>query len=173
MSSSSFSYVVAPNTSATTPYIPEQTQLNGTGPLVDLVPQILVNAENPTGIALGTIPGSTVVYTSANSVSAGTYRVEANFILQSPTGSAWDASEAMLLTIATTANTGVVTNPEMSMQTAEFFFVDANLTIFATVSGLLQLNATAFPNCLVTRGGANISTNKTGAIISFTIQKIA
>lgn len=173
MSSSSFAYIVAPNTSATTPYIPSQTQLNGTGPYVDLVPQIIVNAENPTGVALGNIAGSTIVYTSANSVSAGTYRVEANFILETTSGS-WSSSEAMLLTIATTSNTGVVTNPELSIQPDYFsYFPSATETIFATVSGLLELNATAFPNCLVTRAGGGITTNKTGAIISFTIQKIA
>jgi hypothetical protein len=174
MSSSSLAYIVAPNVPAgTATLIPNPTKLNGTDPLIDLIPQILVNAENPTGVALGTIPGSTIVYTSANSVSAGTYRVEANFILETTSGS-WSSSEAMLLSIATTSNTGVVTSPELSVQPDYFaYFPSATETIFATVSGLLELNASAFPNCLVTRAGAGITTDKTGAIISFTIQKIA
>lgn len=173
MSSSSTAYIVAPNTSATTPYIPNPTQLNGTGALVDLVPQIIVNSENPTPVALGSIAGDTIIYTSATSLSAGTYRVEANFRLAT-TSATWLTSEAIILSIGTTALTGLVTNPELSLQPDYFnYFPDAAETIFATVSGLLQLNATAFPNCVVTRGGGGISANKTGAITSFTIQKIA
>lgn len=173
MSSSSYAYVVAPNTSATTPYIPSQTQLNGTGPLVDLVPQILVNTESPTPVALGSIPGDTAVYTSPTSFSAGTYRVEANFQLKT-TSATWQTSEALILSIRTDANTGLVSNPELSVQPDYFaYFPSATEDIFATVSGLLQINATASPNCIVTRGGGSISANKTGAISSFTIQKIA
>lgn len=173
MSSSSIAYIVAPNVPAgTATLIPNPTRLNGTGPLVDLVPQILVNTESPTTVALGSIPGDTVIYTSANSVGAGIYRVEANFRLKT-TSTTWQASEALLLAIRTTANTGLVSNPELSVQPDYFaYFPSATEDIFATVSGLLELNATAVPNCIVTRGGA-VSANKTGAISSFTIQKIA
>ena len=174
MSSSSIAYIVAPNNTINyTPYIPDPTQLNGGGPYVDLVPKILVNTESPTPVALGNIPGDTVIYTSGSSVGAGTYRVEANFILKT-TSATWQTSEALLLSIRTTSNTGVVTSPELSVQPDYFaYFPSATEDIFATVSGLLELNATAFPNCTVTRGGGGISANKTGAITSFTIQKIA
>ena len=174
MSSSSIAYIVAPNVPAgTATLIPNPTKLNGVDPLIDLIPQILVNAETPTPVALGSIPGDTVIYTSGSSVSAGTYRVEANFHLET-TSATWQTSEALLLSIRTTANTGVVTSPELSIQPDYFaYFPSVTEDIFATVSGLLELNATAFPNCTVTRGGSSITANKTGAITSFTIQKIA
>jgi len=174
MSSYSTAYIVAPNNTVNyTPYIPDPTQLNGGGPYVDLVPKILVNTESPTPVALGNIPGDTAVYTSATKVGPGTYRVEANFILKT-TGATWQTSEALLLSIRTDANTGVVTSPELSVQPDYFaYFPSVTEDIFATVSGLLELNTEAFPNCVVTRGGGSITADKTGAITSFTIQKIA
>ena len=174
MSSSSTAYIVAPNVPAgTATLIPNPTKLNGTDPIIDLIPQIIKNEASPTGVALGTIPGITIVYTNPSSVSAGTYLVSANFILETTSGS-WSSAEAIVLDISTTAGTGVVSNPKISVQPAYFsYFPAATENISATVTGLLELNASAFINCRVTRAGAGITTNKTGAVFNLTVQKIA
>jgi hypothetical protein len=174
MSSSSTSYIVAPNSTVNlTPYIPEQTQLNGTGPLLDLIPQIISNLPTPVAVPLFNVPGITAVFTSLSSVVAGIYMVQANFLLETTSGS-WSSAEQITLSVATDSLTGFVNGPEITMQPAYFSLASAaTQPIYATVTGLLELNATAFINCLVTRSGGGITTNKTGALVSLTAQRIA
>ena len=175
MSSSSTSYIVAPNSTVNqTPYIPSQTQLNGTGPIVDLVPQILRNVNSPSGVALSNVSVSTTtVFTSPSFVgSAGTYLVSANFSLGIEGGVSWTSSEAIVLTVSMTGG-GVQNRPAVTLQPAYFSqFPAVNQPINITVTGLIETTISGNITCNVSRFGTP-STNKTGDIFSLTVQKIA
>jgi len=175
MSSSSTSYIVAPNSTVdTTPYIPSQTQLNGTGPIVDLVPQIIRNVNSPGGVALNNSPSTTtVVYTSPSSVgSAGTYLVSANFVLSIQGGISWTNGEAIVLTVSMTGG-GVQNRPALTLQPSYFSqFPAVNQPINATVTGLIETTISGQITCNVSRFGT-LSTDKFGDIFSLTVQKIA
>jgi len=174
MSSSSTAYVVAPNISATTPYIPEQTQLNGTGPIIDLIPQIIRNVATPTPVALENVVGSTtILYTAPSSVDVGTYLVSANFRLETTSGS-WSTNEAMVCDIANTNAVGLITIPVVTLRPAYVsYFPGATEPIYLNVTGLLELSVAGTIACRVTRSGAGITSNKTGGINSLTVQRIA
>jgi hypothetical protein len=174
MSSFSTAYVVAPNISAATPYIPSPTQLNGAGPIVDLIPQIIRNVNTPTGVALDITPGSTtIVYTAPSSVSAGTYLVAANFSLTAGSSSSWSSSEAIICDIATTDVVGVITIPVVTVQPAYFsYFPALSQPVYLRVEGLLQADSGGTICCRVTRAGTGISANKFGDVFNLTVQKI-
>lgn len=174
MSSSSTSYIVAPNSTVnTTPYIPSQTQLNGTGPLVDLVPQVIVCNPSPTYIGLSTTPGITdILYTDPTLREAGTYAVMANYVFQT-TGAAWQSSETMILDICTTATTNVTVIPNLTLQPNYFNdFNSVGRELELAIVGLVILTGPAYLNARVSRVGS-LSANKVGGIQSFTAQKIA
>ena len=174
MSSSSTSYIVAPNSTVNlTPYIPEQTQLNGTGPIVDLIPQIILCTDSPSFSALSMTAGITdILYTDTTLRTAGTYAVVANY--QFRTSSAgWQSSETMTLDICTTATTNVTIIPVLTLQPNYFNdFTTATDDLRITLVGLVTLTGPAYLNARVSRAGS-LSANKSGAIQSFTAQKIA
>lgn len=174
MSSSSTSYIVAPNSTVSlTPYIPEQTQLNGTGPLVDLIPQIIVCTDNPSFSALSNLPGTTnILYTDPTLRQAGTYMVMANYVFKTDLA-AWSNAETMILDICTTATTNITILPNLTLQPN--YFNDFNSMtdeLELAIVGLVVLTGPAYLNARATRAGLP-SANKSGAIQSFTAQKIA
>jgi hypothetical protein len=175
MSSFSTAYIVAPNVPAgTATLIPNPTKLNGTDPIIDLIPQIIKNEATPTPVALSnTIGSTTTLYTAPSGVSAGTYLVSANFRFETTSGS-WSASEAMICDIANTDAVGLVTLPVVTLRPGYVsYFPSATEPINLTVTGLLELSSSGTITCRVTRAGAGITSNKTGAINSLTVQKIA
>jgi len=173
MSSSSTAYIVAPNTATGTSTIPNPTQLNGAGALVDLVPQIIRNGITANSVLLDDTPSSsTTVYTSPSSVSsAGTYLVSANFLVDIA-GTSWTNAEAILLSISMTGG-GVSTTPFITLQPSYFSqFPATNQPVAATVTGLLTTTIAGQIICRVSRFGTP-SANKYGGIFSLTVQKIA
>jgi hypothetical protein len=164
---------VNPNWLGVTPaFIPSQTQLNGTGALVDIVPRIFKNLNAPTGegVALSNTDGaSTTVYTSP-SVEAGTYQVSVSFEIENDgTVVGWSNAEQMLLSIS---STGITTRPLLSLQPAYFNqFNAANDPIYITLTGLVTTTGGTLL-CNVIRYGVP-STNKQGSVYCFTAQKIA
>jgi hypothetical protein len=174
MSSSSVAYIVAPNTATGgTSTIPNPTQLNGTGALVDLVPQIIRNQISATSVLLdNTANSTTTVYTSPSAVSGpGTYLVSANFLIDIA-GTSWTNAEAILLSISMTGG-GVSTTPFITLQPSYFSqFPATNQPVAATVTGLLTTTIAGQIICRVSRFGTP-SANKYGGIFSLTCQKIA
>jgi hypothetical protein len=174
MSSSSTSYIVAPNSTVNlTPYIPEQTQLNGTGPLVDLIPQIIVCTTTPSFSALSNLPGSiNVLYTDPTLREAGTYAVVATYLFKTDSAP-WANAETMTLDICTTATTNVTVTPVLTLQPNYFNdFTTMVDDLRITLVGLVVLTGPAYLNARASRNGTP-SANKSGAIQSFTAQKIA
>jgi hypothetical protein len=174
MSSSSTSYIVAPNSTVnTTPYIPEQTQLNGTGPLVDLIPQVIVCTDNPSFSALSMVAGTTdILYTDTTLRTAGTYAVVANYLFRT-SGAGWSNSETFQLDICTTGTTNVTVIPNLTLQPNYFNdFNSATDELELAIVGLIILTGPAYLNARASRAGV-LSANKSGAIQSFTAQKIA
>lgn len=155
-------------------FIPSQTQLNGTGALVDIVPRIFTNQNPPIGGAGTALSNSdsvsTTIYTSP-SVEAGTYQVSVSYEIDNDgTVVAWNTAEQMLLSIG---GTGVTVRPLLNFQPA---YVNqttaANDPIYITLTGLVVTTAAGTLTCNVTRYGT-ISTNKQGVVYCFTAQKIA
>lgn len=151
------------------------TQLNGTGATVQLVPTILSFIENPTPVALGNVDGGqTVIYTHPTSVVAGTYWCHAVVNVTSSTVS-WSQNEQMTFTISTTAQTGLIASSTETFCQPYYISsgpgIGGNFSIAA--SGLIQLNATAFPRVVIMRLGTGITGNRFGDVQSFIIQKIA
>jgi len=173
MSSSSTAYIVAPNTATGTSTIPNPTQLNGSGPTVDLIPQIIRNGITANSVLLDDTPSSsTTVYTSPSAVSsAGTYLVSANFLVDIA-GTSWTNAEAIVLSISMTGG-GVETTPFVTLQPAYFSqFPATNQPVEANVTGLLRTTIAGQIICRVSRFGTP-SANKYGGIFSLTVQKIA
>jgi len=174
MSSSSTSYIVAPNSTVdTTPYIPNQTQLNGTGPLVDLVPQIILATTTPSFYALSNISGTTnILYTDPTQRPAGTYAVVANYVFKTELAG-WSNAETMVLDISTTGTANVTLTPNLTLQPNYFNdFVGATDELELAIVGLIILTGPAYINARAVRNGT-LSANKVGGIQCFTVQKIA
>jgi len=174
MSSSSTSYVVAPNSTVdTTPYIPSQTQLNGTGPLVDLVPQIILATTTPSFYPLSNTAGITnILYTDPTLRPAGTYAVVANYAFKTELAG-WSNAETMVLDISTTGTTNVSLTPNLTLQPNYFNdFVGATDELELAIVGLIILTGPAYINARAVRNGTP-SQNKVGGIQCFTVQKIA
>lgn len=174
MSSSSTSYIVAPNSTVnTTPYIPSETQLNGTGPFVDLVPQVIVCTPSPSLSPLSMLAGTTdILYTAPTLRGAGTYMVMANYVFNT-SGAGWSNSETMILDICTTGTTNISVLPNLTLQPN--YFNDFNSVpdeLELALVGLVILTGPAYLNARVSRQGS-LSANKSGGIQSFTAQKIA
>ena len=174
MSSSSTSYIVAPNSTVNlTPYIPEQTQLNGTGPLVDLIPQIILCTTTPSFYPLSNLPGTiNILYTDPTLREAGTYAVMATYWFKTELA-AWSNSETMSLDICTTATANISIIPNLTLQPNYFNdFTTATDDLRITLVGLVTLTGPAYLNARASRNGSP-SANKVGSIQSFTAQKIA
>lgn len=103
MSSSSTSYIVAPNSSATTPYIPNPTQLNGTGALRYIYPQFTGQGSTTTLVQNTSVQ---TVYTTTESFAAGTYQVQASYYCNGDT--AWGATEEMIIEASTVGAAGIL-----------------------------------------------------------------
>ena len=174
MSSSSTSYIVAPNSTVNlTPYIPEQTQLNGAGPVIDLIPQIILSTTTPSYYPLSNLPGTiNILYTDPISRDAGTYMVMATYLFKTELA-AWSNAETMSIDICTTATANISIIPSMTLQPNYFNdFTAATDDIRITLVGLVVLTGSAFLNARASRSGSP-SANKVGGIQSFTAQKIA
>jgi len=174
MSSLSASYVVAPNSTVdTTPYIPEQTQLNGTGPVIDLIPQIILSTTTPSYYPLSNLPGTiNILYTDTTLREAGTYMVMATYLFKTELA-AWSNSETMTLDICTTATANISILPVLTLQPNYFNdFTAMTDDIRITLVGLVVLTGPAYLNARASRNGTP-SANKVGGIQSFTAQKIA
>jgi hypothetical protein len=174
MSSSSTSYIVAPNSTVNlTPYIPEQTQLDGTGPIIDLIPQIIVCTATPAFLPLSDLPGTiNIAYTDPVSRDAGTYMVMATYAFKTELAG-WSNAETMTLDICTTGTTNVTILPVLTLQPNYFNnFSAITDDIRITLVGLVVLTGPAFLNARSQRNGTP-SANKVGGIQSFTVQKIA
>jgi hypothetical protein len=174
MSSFANSYNVVPNSTVdTTPYIPARTQLNGAGPLVDLIPQIIYSVGVPSYQALSNTSGTTnILFTDILFQDVGTYMVTVNYGFIT-TGAPWQNSETMILDVCTTDTENVIAIPNVTLQPNYFSnFVSDDDEIDIGLTGLVELTGPAFLNARVTRYGS-LSANKRGGLYSMTIQKIA
>lgn len=154
--------------------IPSQTQLNGSGAFVDIVPRIFTNQSPPiggAGVALSNTEGTaTTIYTSP-SVEAGTYQVSVSYEIDNDgTVVVWNTAEQVLLSIG---GSGVTVRPLLNFQPA---YVNqttaANDVIYITMTGLVVTTAAGTLTCNVQRYGT-LSTNKQAVVYCFTAQKIA
>jgi len=170
MSSFTNAYIVAPNSSATTPYIPSPTQLNGTGALVDLVPTILTKGSS--SVSLPVSNATTTIYTFPSALAEGTYLISYNLqLLRDGGGANWNTNEY--------ASTGIYTStgfPADYSAIATFQpYYQTSLApsgdVFFPVSGFLQLTSTQTPIITVTRNGTQ-SANKSAAVIFVSYQKV-
>ena len=174
MSSFSTAYVVAPNRRVdTTPYIPEETQLNDTGPIIDLIPQVIYSGA-PTYFPLSNTPGSTtIIFTDIMLRDAGTYAVTVNYSILGNFLVPWINSEVMVLDVCTTDTENVIAIPNVTLQPNYVNnFVSGDDEIDIGLTGLVELTGPAFLNARVTRYGS-LSTGRQGGLYSMTVQKIA
>jgi hypothetical protein len=153
--------------------VPSPTQINGTGPTVDLVPNVILFAEFPSFYPLSDIAGTiNILYTDTTLRQAGTYLVMANFAFKTELA-AWASSESMILDICTTNTANVSIIPNLTLQPG--YFNDNNSIpkeLELAIVGLIKLTGPAYLNARATRQGT-LSANKVGGIQSFTAQKIA
>jgi hypothetical protein len=162
MSSSSVAYVVAPNSSATTPYIPSPTQLNGTGPLVDLVPTVYDITNSP--ISLNDT-GTTTLWTSPT-LAIGVYQVNAAAQFYVGGIPSWQTNESFTLYIGTPFYNSAI----ISCQ--PFYQADNGSFVYVTMSGLIKLTSAQTVSLIINRSATG-SANKLGDVTSLTLQKIA
>ena len=166
---------VNPNWLGVTPaFIPSQTQLNGTGALVDIVPRIFRNVLPISGgatTALSNTDNATTTVFTSPTVEAGTYQVVVGFEIENDgTVVAWSNAETMTLSIG---GTGVTVYPLFSLQPSYVNnFSTANDVIYYTLTGLVTTTASTTLLANVIRNGVP-STNKQGTVYLFTAQKIA
>ena len=151
------------------------TQLNGTGATVQLVPTILSFIDNPTPVALGNVDGGiTVIYTSPTSVVAGTYWCHAVVNISS-TAVSWSSNEQMAFSINTVAQTGIIASSTETF--CQPYYISSSPGIggnfSVACSGLVQLDATAFPRVTVMRLGTGLTGTRYGDVQSIIWQKIA
>lgn len=105
MSSSSTSYIVAPNSTInTTPYIPNPTQLNGTGDLRYIYPQFTGQGSTTTLVQNTSVQ---TVYTTTQSFAAGTYQVQACYYCNA-FDTPWGATEEMIIEASTVGAAGIL-----------------------------------------------------------------
>jgi hypothetical protein len=170
MSSSSTAYIVAPNSSATTPYIPSPTQLNGTGALVDLVPTIITK-----GTSYISIPqsGATVtLYTFPSALAAGTYLITYNLELVIDAGGAnWNTNEQCYTEVYTSSSFPADWSAIATFQPYYQTNLVPNGGVFVTVSGFFQLTSTQTPIIRFARNGTP-SANKSASINFVSCQKV-
>jgi hypothetical protein len=175
MSSFSTAYVVAPTRIInTSPYIPEETQLNDTGAVVDLIPQIIYSGA-PSYFPLSNTPGSTtIIFTDITLRGAGTYLVTVNYSILGNFLVPWVNSETMVLDVCTTDTENVVAIPNVTLQPAYVnnFTSFSNDDIIVSLKGNIELTGPAFLNARVTRYGS-LSANRQGGLYSMSVQKIA
>jgi len=163
MSSFSPAYVVAPNSSSTTPFIPSPTQLNGTGALVDLVPTVYDITNSP--ISLNDT-GTTTLWTSPTTLAIGVYSV--NVTAQFYVGGipSWQSSESFTLYIGTPFYNSAI----ISCQ--PFYQADNGSFVYVTMTGLIKLTSAQTVSLIINRSATG-SANKLGDVTSLTLQKIA
>lgn len=154
--------------------IPSQTQLNGSGAFVDIVPRIFRNVLPISGgatTALSNTDNATTTVFTSPTVEAGTYQVVVGFEIENDgTVVAWSNSETMTLAIG---GTGVTVYPLFSLQPSYVNnFSTANDVIYYTLTGLVTTTASTTLLANVIRNGVP-STNKQGTVYLFTAQKIA
>jgi len=166
---------VNPNWLGVTPaFIPSQTQLNGTGAYVDVVPRIFRNVSPISAgatTALNNADNSVTTVFTTPSVEVGTYQVTVGYEIENDgTAVAWANAETMTLYVG---GTGVTIYPLYSLQPAYVNnFVAANDVIYGTVTGLVTTIVAGPLTANVIRNGTP-STNKQGTVYLFTAQKIA
>jgi hypothetical protein len=170
MSSSSVAYIVAPNSSTTTPIIPSPTQLNGAGALVDIVPRVLTK-----GASIVSLPQSnttTTVYTFPAALVSGTYLITYNLqLIRDAGGANWNTNEYVYT--ETYTSTGFPADWS-SIGTFQPYY-QTNLApsgdVFVTVSGFMLLTSTQTPIITVTRNGTQ-SANKSALVNFVSCQKV-
>jgi hypothetical protein len=154
--------------------IPSQTQLNGSGAFVDIVPRIFVNvspiSSGPTTALSNTDGVITTVFTSPT-VEVGVYQVTVGYEIENDgTVVAWSNGETMTLYIG---GTGITVYPLSSLQPSYVNnFSTASDVIYATITGLVTTTVSTTLTANVIRNGT-LSTNKQGTVYLFTAQKIA
>lgn len=175
MSSSSYAYIVSPNDPppAGLTEIPSPTQLNGTGPLVDLVPRVLSKGDNTT-IALSNTPAAfTTLYTFPEALEAGTYII--NYTLEcstgSPTNTNWNTDEYIYTETFTSTSFPADWSCIASFQPYYQSFLPPQAGVFFGVSGFIQLNSTLTPIIRIARNGT-LSASKFAAVIFVSCQKV-
>jgi len=170
MSSSSFSYIVAPNSSVTTPIVPSPTQLNGAGALVDLVPTIITKGSSI--VSLPVSNATTTIYTFPSALAAGTYLITYNLqLLRDAGGANWNTNEYAYTEVYTSSGFPADYSAIATFQP----YYQTNLApggdVFFPVSGFLQLTSTQTPIITVTRNGTQ-SANKSAAVFFVSCQKV-
>jgi hypothetical protein len=170
MSSSSVAYIVAPNSSTTTPMIPSPTQLNGAGALVDLVPTILTKGSSI--VSLPVSNATTTIYTFPAALVAGTYLITYNLQLSRDGGGAnWNTNEYAYTEVYTSSGFPADYSAIATFQP----YYQTNLApggdVFVPVSGFIQLTSTQTPIISVTRNGTQ-SANKSAAVFFVSCQKV-
>jgi hypothetical protein len=167
--------MVNPNWLGETPaLIPSQIQLDGSGAFVDIVPRIFVNESPPiagAAVALSNTENTATTIFTSPSVEAGTYQVSVSYEIDNDgTVVLWNTAEQVLLSIG---GAGVTVRPLLNFQPAYVNQTSAsNDPIYITMTGLVITTAAGTLTCNIQRTGT-LSTNKQGAVYSFTVQKIA
>jgi hypothetical protein len=170
MSSFTNAYIVAPNSSVSTPIIPSPTQLNGTGALVDLVPTIITKGSSI--VSLPVSNATTTIYTFPSALAAGTYLITYNLqLLRDGGGANWNTNEYAYTEVYTSSGFPADYSAIATFQP----YYQTNLApggdVFFPVSGFIQLTSTQTPIITVTRNGTQ-SANKSAAVFFVSCQKV-